>query len=173
MAARRPTLLPLAIGALALAGVVLLFQSILEPVRDGCNTSLIPSTYASALAPAHVVVAIVLAGCIWVLSGPRPGPWTRRGLAAALTYALASAVVPGIFQLVGFAAAFVAPTLGAAALLALLIRMLLTARSGRPPAERAEAQARTARWLLWGGLLLGVPASAAYAWLGAASPFCF
>jgi hypothetical protein len=173
MAARAPALLPLAIGALALAGVVVLFQSILVPVTDGCNTSLIPSTFASALAPAHLAAAAVLAACIWVLSGPRPGPWTRWGLAAALTYGLVSAAVPGVFELVGFVAVFAAPTLGSAAVLALLIRMLVTARSGRPPAERARAQAQTARWSLWGGLLLGVPASAAYAWLDGASAFCF
>jgi hypothetical protein len=173
MAARQPTFLPLAVGALALAGVVVLFQAILVPVTDGCNTSLIPSTYASALAPAHVVAAAVIAACIWVLSGPRPGPWTRWGLAAVLTYALASAVVPGVFELVGFVAVFAAPTLGSLAVLALLIRMLVTARSGRPPEERARAQAQAARCLLWGGLLLGVPASAAYAWLDAANAFCF
>jgi hypothetical protein len=66
MAARRPTLLPLALGALALAAVAVLFQSILEPVGgDGCNTSLLPSTFATVLAPAHLVAAAVLAACIW------------------------------------------------------------------------------------------------------------
>ena len=58
MAARQPTLLPVAIGALALAAVVVLFQSILEPAGDhGCNTTLVPSTFATALAPAHLAAA--------------------------------------------------------------------------------------------------------------------
>ena len=173
MAARQPTFLPLAVGALALAGVVVLFQAILVPVTDGCNTSLIPSTYASALAPAHVVAAAVIAACIWVLSGPRPGPWTRWGLAAALTFALVSAAVPGVFAPVGFVVAFAAPTLGLLAVVALLIRTVVTERSGRSPAERARAHAQTARGLLWLGLLLGLPASFTFAWLSGASAFCF
>jgi hypothetical protein len=172
MAARQSTLIPLAIGALALAAVVVLFQSILDPVRDGCNTSLVPSTFASALAPAHVVAAAVLAACIWAMSGPRPGPWTRRGLAAALTYALAC-LVPGVFLPVGFVAVFAAPTIGSLAVLALLIRTLVVARSAWPIEARARAHAETARWLLWGGLLLALPASAAYAWLDGVSVFCF
>ena len=74
MAAQRSTLLPLAAGALALSAVVVVFQSILEPVRDdGCNTSLFPSPFAPALAPAHLAAAVVLAACIWWTSGPRPG----------------------------------------------------------------------------------------------------
>jgi hypothetical protein len=174
MAAHRPTLLPLAVGALALAAVVVLFQSILEPVTDaGCNTSLLPSTFATALGPVHLAAAVVLAGCIWVMNGPRPGPWTRRGLAAALSYALASAVVPGIFAPVVFVVVFGAPVIGPLAVFALLVRTLLTARSGLPASERAHEHAETARWLLWFGLLLGVPASAAYAWLSGVSLFCF
>jgi hypothetical protein len=173
MAARRPTLLPLAVGALALAGVVVLFQSILEPVRDGCNTSLVPSTFASALVPVHLAAAVVLAACIWAVSGPSPGPWTRRGLAAVLTYALVGVAVPDVFAPVGFVVVFAAPTLGPLAVLALLIRTVVTARSGGAPAERARAYAQTARGLLWLGLLLGLPASLAYAWLSAVSVFCF
>ena len=173
MAARQPTLLPFAIGALALAGVVVLFQSILEPVRDGCNTSLVPSTFESALAPAHLAAAGVLAACIWVISGPRPGPWTRRGLAAALTYALVSVAVPELFEPIGFVAVFAAPTVGLLAVLALAIRALVTAGSSLAPAERARAYAQTARWLLWLGLVLGLPASVAYAWLSGVSVFCF
>jgi hypothetical protein len=174
MAARQPTLLPFAVGALAFAAVVVLFQSILEPAKsDGCNTSLIPSTFATALVPVHVAAAVVLAGCIWMVSGPRPGPWTRRGLAAALTFALVSVVVPGVFAPVGFVVVFAAPLLGLLAVLALSIRTLLTARSSLGPAERAGAHAQTARWALWLGLLLGLPASLSYAWLSGASAFCF
>jgi hypothetical protein len=173
MAARRLTFLPLAIGALAFAAVVVLFQSVLEPVTDdGCNTSLMPSTFASALAPAHVVVAAVLAACIWAMSGPRPGPWTRRGLAAALAYAVAC-LVPGVFAPVGFVAVFAAPTIGSLAVLALLIRTLVIALRGGAGGERTRAHAETARLLLWLGLLLGLPASAAYAWLDGVSVFCF
>ena len=173
MAARQPTILPLAIGALALAGVVVLFQSILEPVRDGCNTSLIPSPFATVIVPAHLAAAVVLAGCIWVISGPLPGPWTRRGLAAALTFAVVSVAVPGVIELVGFVMVFAAPTLGSAAVLALAIRALATERSDRPRAERTRAHAQTARWLLWLALLVGLPASFTYAWLSGASVFCF
>ena len=173
MAARRTTLLPLAVGALALGGVVVLFQSILEPVRDGCNTSLVPSTFATALVPAHLAAAAVLAACIWAMSGPDPDPWTRRGLAAALLYALASAAVPALFAPVGFVIVFTAPILGSLAVLAMAIRTLATMRSGWPADERAREHARTACWLLWLGLLLGLPASLSYAWLSAASVFCF
>ena len=174
MADRRPTLLPLAVGALALAGVIVLFHSILEPVRaDGCNTRLMPSTFASALGPAHLAAAVVLAACIWVMSGPRPGAWTRWGLGAAVTYALACATVPGVFAPVGFVAVFAAPMLGPLAVLALLIRVIVTARSRLPADERARAHAQTARSLLWVGLLLGLPASAADAWLSGVSVFCF
>jgi hypothetical protein len=173
MAARRLPLLPLAVGAFALAGVVVLFQSILVPVRDGCNTSLVPSTFATALGPAHLAAAGVLAACIWVMSGPRPGPWTRRGLVAALAFAVTSVTVPGVFEPVGFVVVFAAPTLGSAAVLALAIRGLATERSGRPRAERTRAHALTARWLLWLGLLVGLPASFSYAWLSGASVFCF
>ena len=173
MAARQQTLLPLAVGALAFAGVLVLFQSILEPVRDGCNTSLVPSAFASALVPVHLAAAAVLGGCIWVISGPRPGPWTRRGLAAVLAYALVSVAVPDLFEPLGFVAVFAAPTVGSLAVLALLIRALVTARSGRDRAERARAHAQTARGLLWLALLLGLPASLAYAWLSGVSVFCF
>jgi hypothetical protein len=174
MAARRPTFLPLVVGALALAAVVVLFQSILEPVTtDGCNTSLVPSTFATVLGPAHLAAAVVLAACIWAMSGPRPGPWIRRGLAAALTYALACAAVPGVFAPAGFVVVFATPVLGPLALLALLIRTVVTARSGWVPAERAAAHAETARWLLWLGLLLGLPASASFAWLSGVSLLCF
>jgi hypothetical protein len=123
--------------------------------------------------PVHLAAAVVLAGCIWAASGPRPGPWTRRGLAATLTFALVCVVVPDVFGIVGFVAVFAAPTVGSAAVLALLIRAVVTARSGWAPAERARAHAGTARGLLWLGLLLGLPASVSYAWLSGASAFCF
>ena len=174
MAARRPTLLPLAVGALALAAVVVFFQAILEPgMADGCNTSLVPSPFATALAPAHLAVAMVLAACIWAMSGASPGPWTRWGLAAALSFALVSAAVPGVFAPVGFVVAFAAPPLGLLAVVALLIRTVVTERSGRSPADRVRAHAQTARGLLWLGLLLGLPASFTYAWLSGAGAFCF
>ena len=174
MAARRPTLLPVAIGALALAAVVVLFQSILEPVGDdGCNTTLLPSTFATVLAPAHLAAAGVLAACIWWISGPRPGAWTRRGLAAALAYGLASTAVPGLFAPVGFVIVFGGPILGPLVALVLVVRTVLTLRSPAPPEERRREHAETARWLLWAALLLGVPASATYAWLSGVSLFCF
>ena len=79
MAARPNPYVPLLIGALALGGVVYLFQSVLEPVRDGCNTSLVPSTFAMALVPAHLAAAFVLAGCIWAI---RRAATPTRGRAA-------------------------------------------------------------------------------------------
>jgi hypothetical protein len=82
-------------------------------------------------------------------------------------------VLPDLFELVGFVAVFAAPTLGSVAVLALLIRTVVTSRSDWAPAERARAHAETARWLLWLGLLLGLPASLSYAWLSGASAFCF
>jgi hypothetical protein len=174
MAAQRSTLLPLAVGALALSAVVVVFQSILEPARDdGCNTSLFPSPFATALAPAHVAAAVVLAACIWWASGPRPGPWIRRGLAAALAYGLASAAVPGLFAPVGLVIVFGGPVLGPLVVLVLVIRTLVTVCARLPREARDREHAETARWLLWAALLLGVPASATYAWLSGVSLFCF
>ena len=81
--------------------------------------------------------------------------------------------MPGLFEPVGFVVVFAAPTLGSLAVLALAIRALVTARSSRARAERTREHAETARWLLWLGLLLGLPASFAYAWLSGVSVFCF
>jgi hypothetical protein len=173
MAARPAILPPLVVGALALGGVVYLFQSVLEPVRDGCNTSLVPSAFATALVPAHLAAAIVLAGCIWMSSGPSPSPWTRRGLAAALAYGLACAAVPTLFAPVALAAAIAGPILGGLAVFALAAKTFLTVLSRRPDEERAAEHAETARWLLWLGLLLGLPTSFVYAWMSGASLFCF
>jgi hypothetical protein len=174
MAARQPTLLPLAVGALALATVVVLFQEILHPLGDdGCNTTLLPSTFATALAPAHLAAAAVLAACIWVASGPRPGPWVRRGLTAALAYGVASAAVPGAFAPVGIVVVFGGPVLGPLVALVLVIRTVVTVCARLPREQRRREHAETARWLLWAALLLGVPASATYAWLSGVSLFCF
>jgi len=174
MVARQPTLVPLAVGALTLAAVWALFQSVLEPVRDsGCNTTLIPSTFATALAPAHLAAAAVLAACIWVTSGPRPGPWVRRGLAAALAYGVASTAVPGLFAPVGLVVVLGGSVLGPLVVVVLVIRTIVTVCGSLPPEERRREHAETARWLLWAALLLGVPASATYAWLSGVSLFCF
>ena len=73
------------IGALALLGVIALFQVVLEPPeRIPCSSELAPGTFRETLVPAHLAAAAILWGCLWELGA------NRRGLAAvaAVTVAL-------------------------------------------------------------------------------------
>ena len=55
----------------------------------------------------------------------------------------------------------------------LVIRTVVTLCAGLPAEQRRREHVEAARWLLWAALLLGVPASATYAWLSGVSLFCF
>ena len=58
-----------AIGALALLGVVALFQVVLEPPdRIPCSSELAPGTFRATLVPAHLAAAAVLIGCLYNLA---------------------------------------------------------------------------------------------------------
>ena len=159
-ALRRTTLTTVAACGAVAAGLWLLFGVLLEPVREGCNTSLIDSPYATALVPAHLIGAAVLTT---VLRRP-------RGVLIAVWVVIAVCLVlPGIFGVIGFAAVFAGPLIGIPALLALAIGAAVNAR--RP--DRWAKFAPMATALAWGVLLLGLPASVSYAWLEGASAFCF
>jgi len=82
-------------------------------------------------------------------------------------------VVPGLFAPVGIVIVFGGPILGPLVALVLVIKTVVTLCARLPPEQRRREHAETARWLLWAALLLGVPASATYAWLSGVSLFCF
>jgi hypothetical protein len=162
-----PTL-PFAVGALALLGVIWLFQGVLDaPDSLACNSSLPPGPYRSAFAPAHLAAAAVLVGCLWSLGENR----VALGIASAAV--LVCAVVPPVFGVVALVAVVAAPTIGGAAALALAIRAAIVARRVREPAERRAAFTRCARYSLWLALVLLLPASAVFAYLRGASVICF
>jgi hypothetical protein len=167
----RPSVSPmivLAVGALALLGVVWLFQGVLDsPQELGCNSSLPPGTYRSAFAPAHLAVAAVLVGCLWSLGENR----TALGIAGAV--AILCAVVPPVFAVIALVAVVTAPTIGSAAALVLVIRTAIVARRIREPMERRAALTQCARYSLWLALVMLLPASAVFAYLRGASIFCF
>jgi hypothetical protein len=167
MPAQRPSspVIVFGIGALALFGVVALFQVVLEPPpRIPCSSDLGPGTFRATLVPAHLAAAAILGGCLYELGA------NRRGLAAVAAFAL---VVPGVFGLVGFAALLAAQMLGLLAIPALLICTAIVVRSMRDPAERRAALVTNARIALWLGLVVALPANLAYAWLSGVSLFCF
>jgi hypothetical protein len=156
------------IGALALLGVVVLFQVVLEPPeRIACSSELAPGTFRETLVPAHLAVAAILIGCLYELGA------NRRGLAAVAVFALVSVVVPAGFALVGFAAMLAVQLLAYIALPALLICTVVVLRRLRDPAERREALVGNTRTALWLGLTVVLPANLAFAWLSGVSLFCF
>ena len=156
------------IGALALLGVVALFQVVLEPPeRINCSTELGPGTFRETLVPAHLAAAAILWGCLWELGA------NRRGLAAVAVFALVSLVVPAGFALAGFAAMLAVQLLIYIAIPALLICTVVVLRWLRDPGERREALVSNARIALWLGLTVALPANLAFAWLSGVSLFCF
>jgi len=157
-----------AIGALALLGVVALFQVVLEPPdRIPCSSELAPGTFRATLVPAHLAAAAILIGCLYELGA------NRRGLAAVAVFALVSIVVPAGFALVGFAAMLAVQMLIYLAIPALLICTVVVLRWMRDPAERRETLVNNARIALWLGLVVALPANLAFAWLSGVSLFCF
>lgn len=170
MPAQRPSspAIAFAIGALALLGVIALFQLVLEaPSSTPCSSSLAPGPFKAALVPAHLAAAAILIGCLYALGA------NRRGLAAVAAFALVSVVIPGLFGLVGFVALLAAQMLGLLAIPALLICTVVVMRAVRDPAERRAALTSTARVALWLGLTVALPANLASAWLSGVSLFCF
>jgi hypothetical protein len=163
-----PPVIVFGIGALALLGVVALFQVVLEPPeRINCSTELGPGTFRETLVPAHLAAAAILWGCLWELGA------NRRGLAAVAAIALVSVVVPAVFALVGFAAFLAVQLLIYIAIPALLICTFVVLRWLRDPAERRAALVTNARIALWLGLTVALPANLAFAWLSGVSLFCF
>lgn len=170
MPTRRPNspAIVFGIGALALLGVIALFQVVLEPPeRIPCSSELAPGTFRETLVPAHLAAAAILWGCLWELGA------NRRGLAAVAAVALVSVVVPVVFALVGFAAFLAVQLLIYIAIPALLICTVVVLRWLRDPAERRAALVTNARIALWLGLTVALPANLAFAWLSGVSLFCF
>jgi uncharacterized membrane protein len=168
---RRATCTALAGAGAAAAAVGLAFWVVLQPAESvSCNTALLDSAFKTALAPVHVAAAAVLSACLLVLSRGRP---TAFALGAVWAGVLAGLAVPAVFAPFAVAGAVLGPTLGPLALLVLLVRTVLLERSSAPPEQRWADHARTAQILLWGALLVGLPASYAHAWLSGASFFCF
>jgi hypothetical protein len=170
MPAQRPSspAIVFAIGALALLGVIALFQVVLEPPdRIACSSELAPGTFRATLVPAHLAAAAILIGCLYELGA------NRRGLAAVAAFALVSVVVPAGFALVGFAAFLAMQLLIYIAIPALLICTVVVLRWLRDPVERRAALVTNARIALWLGLTVALPANLAFAWLSGVSLFCF
>jgi hypothetical protein len=170
MTAQRSTspAIAVGVGALALLGVVWLFQGVLEsPQESSCNTSLPPGSYRDAFAPAHLAVAAVLVGCLWSLGENR----IALGIAGAV--ALLSAAIPVVFTPIALVVVVAGPYLGPVAILVVAVRTTIVARRVRGPAERRAAFTACARYALWLGLVLVLPASAIFAYLRGASIFCF
>jgi hypothetical protein len=170
MPAQRPgsPAIAFAVGALALLGVFLMFQFVLEaPSSTPCSSSLVPGPFRAALVPAHLAAAAILIGCLYELGA------NRRGLAAVAVFALLSLVVPTLFALIGVAAVLAMQMLIYLAIPALLICTVVALRWLRDPAERREALVSNARIALWLGLTVALPANLAFAWLSGVSLFCF
>jgi len=170
MPAQRPhsPAIAFAVGALALLGVIALFQLVLEPPdRIDCSSELAPGTFRDTLVPAHLAAAAVLIGCLYELGA------NRRGLAAVAVFALVSVAVPAGFVVVGFAAMLLAQLLIYLAIPALLICTVVVLRWLRDPVERRATLVSNARVALWLGLTVALPANLAFAWLSGVSLFCF
>jgi hypothetical protein len=163
MAVRNVTIVALAVAA----AVLVTFWIALEPVAvDGCHTSLAPSTFRDALIPVHVAAAAVLSACVLALSTRRG---TLAGLAIGWTYVLASLAHHDLFGVLGLVAVVAAPTIGLLGVLALLVRTLVALRAGADWSDHALS----VQVVLWGALVIGLPANLAYAWSAGADFFCF
>jgi hypothetical protein len=168
-------------GACAVvAGVLLVtFWGLLTPPPgDGCNTSLRPSTFRDALGPIHLAGALVLSACLWALGTVRresttPGPLTLLVLAAVWVYIGVCWKENELFGFAGFVGVFLGPTIGLVGLVVLGVRTVAVERSPKHPEQRWRRHAATAQTLVWGCLLLGLPASMSFAWMRGADPFCF
>jgi hypothetical protein len=168
-------------AACATLAVILLvtFWVLLSPVDGGaCNTSLLPSAFRDALGPVHLGGAIALSACLWALGAARreaatPGPVTLVCLGAVWVYIGACWADPDLFDVAGFFGVLGGPTIGLVGLLVLGVRTIVLMRSASPADERWRRHALSTQVLVWGCLLLGLPASMGYAWLRGAEAFCF
>jgi hypothetical protein len=171
-----------AIGSLALAVPVLLFGAVLDGTRSqGCASGLPANAYGDALVPVHVASAAVLwVTAAWLAARRAPDgrvPPRTIGVLAGIAAVGAAAFVSDA----------VAVVVCAAAMLLLFPLCLVLAVQGvtraiaswrrRRAAERSPAswpdRAAVVQSTVWVLLLVGVPASAGWAYLNAASLFCF
>src|SRR4051794_25611080 len=175
MTVRGATLTSLAAVLAVAAALLVVFWVALDPVQlDGCQTSLAPSSYKNALIPVHVAAAALLSAFAWLISARRrnaalPGRPTLAALAIGWAYALVSLADHELFGILALVAIVGAPTVGVLGAVALLLRTLANLRADAPWAEHAF----TAQVALWGALVLGLPASLAFAWSQGADLFCF
>jgi hypothetical protein len=175
MAVRRVTLSSLAVVLVVAAALIVTFWVALEPVQiEGCHTRLAESTFKSALIPVHVAAMAVLAVFAWLISARRrgralPGHPTLGALAAGWLYVAASLADHDLFGLLGLVAVVAAPTVGLLGVVALLVRTLVALRGGADWGDHAFS----VQVLLWGALVIGLPANLAYAWSSGADFFCF
>jgi hypothetical protein len=176
-AVRRATLLCVGTSVSALAALAVLFGAVLEPVdTGGCSTSPAPGAYRDALVPAHVVAAAAIGAGVLELRRRRGGSGVRRArwaLGAAASAAAIFVVWPGLFGPVAMVAMVAAVALGPVLALALAARTGFLLRRDARRATAWDDHARSAELLGWAALLVGVPASFGFAWVNAASLFCF
>src|SRR3954452_1384296 len=178
---RRATLWSTAVCAGVFAVLLVTFGLVLSPVDlddGGCNTSLAPSAFRDALGPLHLLAAIVISASIWALAAARrgrdrPGTPTLVVLGAAWVYIGACWAEHDLFTPAGVVGVFGGPSVGLAGLAILAVTTVLVARSRAPRELRWRRHAAAAQVLLWGALVLGLPASLGYAWLSGADAFCF
>jgi hypothetical protein len=175
---RRTAIASLTAGVAAALAVTATFHLLLRPAESvSCNTSLLDSTFKTALVPVHLAAAALLSGCLLALgarrAGGRPDRATSFALGAVWAYALGCVIEPALFGPTAFLAVIAAPTLGIVLLVVLAIRALAIRRSARSHDALWLDHARSAQVALWAALVLGVPASLSYAWLSGAHAFCF
>ena len=94
-------------------------------------------------------------------------------LGAVWLYIGVSWANPELFGYAGFVGALAGPTLGLGGLGILAIHAVLVWRSGERREDRWPKLSRSTLALLWGGLLIGLPASLTYTWFQGAEAFCF
>ena len=177
---RRATIVTTAVCAGVFAVLLLTFWVVLSPVDadDGCNTTLAPSAFRDALGPVHLVAAGVLSACLWALGAARrgsdrPNVVTMLALGALWIYVGACWADNDLFAPAGFAGVFGGPSIGLTGLVILAVTTAVAGRSRAPRELRWRRHAASAQVLLWGALVLGLPASMGYAWLSGADGFCF
>ena len=175
-AVRRAALACLAVSAAAFAALWALFGAVL-PVSDdpGCSTGIPPGAYRDAFAPAHMLAAGAIGAAVLRLHAVRRGgrrAWAVLLLAAVAACALVSFLWPAPIALVALVAMGASVTLGPALGVTLAIRAALVVR--REGAQGAwPAHAASIELAGWFALVIGIPATLGFAWVNAASLFCF
>jgi hypothetical protein len=140
-------------GAAVVLGLT--FWVVLEPrTTDSCNTSLLPGPYADALVPLHVLAAVALGVCAWLLS---PRRRTAIALGGVAIYLIASLIDQDVFFVAAIAGIVLAVPAAAVGVIRASVRR-----------DRAGAQV-----LVWLALLLVLPGHFIAAWDRGAQWFCF